>query len=115
MLLLKNTTIKWNKKKCMTIVLCSKGYPNNYKKNQLIKNMDKINIEKNNFIFHAGTKLVDGKLLSNGGRVLNFSRVGENFFYIRKKIILLIRKIKWKNGFFRKDIGWRVINKNANY
>ena len=112
---LKNTTIKWNKKKCMTIVLCSKGYPNNYKKNQLIKNMDKINIEKNNFIFHAGTKLVDGKLLSNGGRVLNFSRVGENFFYIRKKIILLIRKIKWKNGFFRKDIGWRVINKNANY
>ena len=66
-------------------------------------------------IYHAGTKLNDMRLFSNGGRVLNFTSLGNNFKTIRKKIIKLIKKLNWKNGFFRKDIGWKVINKNANY
>ena len=70
--------------------------------------------EKKSFIYHAGTKFVDGKLLSNGGRVLNITSLGNNFSNIRKKIILLINKLNWKDGFFRKDIGWKVINKNEN-
>ncbi len=111
---LKNTKIKWKHNKCMTIVLCSKGYPGNYKKNKIIKKINKIKIDKNNFIFHAGTKFVDGKLLSNGGRVLNFTSIGHNYTFIRKKIIDSIKRLNWKYGFFRKDIGWRVIKKNEN-
>ena len=66
-------------------------------------------LTKNDFIYHAGTKLNDNKLFSNGGRVLNITSVGVNFRNIRKKIISIIKKLNWKYGFYRKDIGWRVI------
>ena len=108
---LNKINIEWKKLKCMTIVLCSKGYPGKYKKNKRIKNLDKLNYKKNSFIFHAGTKLVDNELFSNGGRVLNVTSTGSVFKNIRKNILKIIRKINWKNGFFRKDIGWRVIQK----
>ena len=98
------------KEKSMTIVLCSKGYPGKYKINRKIKNFDKIKLSKNDFIYHAGTKLTNGTLFSNGGRVLNITSLGNNYVKIRKKIISIIKKINWKKGFFRKDIGWRVIN-----
>ena len=103
--------IKWNKQKCMTVVLCSKGYPSNYKKDIIIKNLNKIRLKKNFFIFHAGTKYKNNSLISAGGRVLNVSGIGNDFLNIRKGIFKILRKINWKNGFFRKDIGWRVINK----
>ena len=108
---LNKINIEWKKLKCMTIVLCSKGYPGKYKKNKRIKNLNKLNYKKNSFIFHAGTKLVDNELFSNGGRVLNITGLGYNFMKIRKKLIKIIKKINWRYGFFRKDIGWRVIQK----
>ena len=101
--------IKWKKNKCMTIVLCSKGYPGVYKKNKVIQNYSKINITKNNFIFHAGTKFLNNKLVSNGGRVLNITSTGSQFKKIRNNIFKIIKRINWKSGFFRKDIGWRVV------
>ncbi len=101
--------IKWIKKKCMTIVVCSKGYPGKYKNNKLLKNLKNIKLNNNSFIFHAGTILKNKKLYSNGGRVLNITSIGTNFFKIRENIIKIIKKINWKNGFFRKDIGWRII------
>ena len=106
---LKDIKIEWKNTKCMTIVLCSKGYPGLYKKNKTIKNLDKIRLNKETFIFHAGTKFINKKLISNGGRVLNIASTGKNFLRIRKKIIKIIKKINWNYGFFRKDIGWRII------
>ena len=111
---LKKTKIEWNKNKSMTIVLCSKGYPGNYKKNKNIKNINKIKLSKNDFIYHAGTKFKNGRLFSNGGRVLNITSTGHSFIKIRNKIIKIIKKLNWKDGFYRKDIGWKVINKHAN-
>ena len=99
----------------MTIVLCTKGYPGKYKKNLPIKNINKLKLTKNDFIYHAGTAFHDGGLVSNGGRVLNMTSSGKSFFNIRKSIIRLIKKLNWENGIFRKDIGWRVIKKNENY
>ena len=104
-------SIKWKKSKCMTIVLCSKGYPGKYKKNKIIKNLNELNYNKNSIVFHAGTKLINSQFISNGGRVLNITSTGKVFKSIRKNIIKVIKKINWKNGFFRKDIGWRVINR----
>ncbi len=111
---LKKAKINWKKEKSMTVVLCSKGYPGKYKKNKIIKNIKNIRQSKNNFIYHAGTKLKNNKILSNGGRVLNVTSVGKNFFGIRKKIFSILKKINWKDGFYRKDIAWRVIS-NANH
>ena len=106
---LKKTKIMWHKKKCMTIVLCSKGYPGSYKKGKIIQNLNKLKLEKKSFIYHAGTKISNGSILSNGGRVLNVTSMGDNFFKIRRRILSLIKKINWKYGFYRKDIGWKVI------
>ena len=108
---LTNTKIKWKKQKSMTIVLCSKGYPGKYKKNSRISNLNQINYSKNDYIYHAGTKLFNQEIRTNGGRVLNITSVGDSFSKIRKKIIKIIKKINWKDGFYRKDIGWKVINK----
>ena len=108
---LDRTIINWHKKKSMTVVLCSKGYPGKYKKNKTIKNLDRIKLSKNDFIYHAGTKLENDQLKSNGGRVLNITSVGTDFLNIRKKIIKIIKNINWKGGFFRRDIGWKIINK----
>ena len=60
-------------------------------------------------------KYIDDKIVSSGGRVLNITSIGNNFLKIRKKIISNIKRLGWKNGFHRSDIGWRVINKNENY
>ena len=95
----------------MTIVLCSKGYPGKYSKNIKIKNLEKIKLSKNDFVYHAGTKFLSGQFLSTGGRVLNITSLGNNFLKVRKKIISILKSINWSQGFYRKDIGWRVINK----
>ena len=111
---LSNSKIQWKKEKSMTIVMCAKGYPGNYKKNKEIYNLEKIKLSKKDYIYHAGTKLINNKLRSNGGRVLNITSVGKNFKSIRKKIISILKKLNWKDGFYRKDIGWKVINNENN-
>ena len=111
---LKNTKINWKKDKCMTIVLCSKGYPGKYKKNNLIENINKLKTSRKEFIYHAGTKNKNGEIFSTGGRVLNFTMLGNNFLKIRKNIIKKISYLNWKKGFYRKDIGWRIIKKYEN-
>ena len=107
---LSNLKINWSKKKAITIVLCAKGYPLKYIKNSKIKNLSNIKNDKDNQIFHAGTYEKNNKIYSNGGRVLNITSSSKKFNEARKKIINRINKIKWKDGFFRKDIAWRVIN-----
>jgi len=107
---LSNLKIKWEKKSCMTIVLCAKGYPTNYIKNSEIKNLSNILVNEDNQVFHAGTYSKNNKIYSNGGRVLNItSSSSKNLVEARKKTLANINKIDWIDGFFRKDIGWKVI------
>ena len=108
---LKHTNIEWKKQKSMTIVLCAKGYPGLYKKNLKIKNIDKVKISRSNFVYHAGTDYSNNQLRSTGGRILNITSVGTNFYKIRNKIISNIKKLNFKDGFYRRDIGWKVIKK----
>ena len=111
---LEKIKLKWKKEKSMTIVLCSKGYPGNYKKNIKLKNINKVKLTKNDYIYHAGTRLINNQLLSSGGRVLSITSIGSSLIEIRKQIISIMKKINWKEGFYRRDIGWKVINKNEN-
>jgi len=107
---IKNLKIKWAKKSSITIVLCAKGYPHNYIKDSEIKNLSDIFTDKNNQIFHAGTYEKNNKTYSNGGRVLNVTSSSKNLAEARNKSLTNINKINWHDGFFRKDIGWRIIN-----
>ena len=105
-----NLKIEWNKKSSITIVLCAKGYPSNYIKDSEIKNLPNVLTDKNNQIFHAGTYAKNNKTYSSGGRVLNITSLSESLTEARNKSLANIDKINWPDGFFRKDIGWRVIN-----
>jgi len=102
--------IEWHEESSLCVVMCSKGYPGEYVNNVEIKNLDELTLADNEFIFHAGTILKDNRLLSNGGRVLNFVSKSKNFKESRNNVLNLIRKLNWKNGHYRKDIGFRVID-----
>ena len=101
--------IEWHEEKSLCIVVCSKGYPDKYSNNIIIKNIETINLKDGEFIYHAGTKNSQNKIYSNGGRVLNFVVLSDSFKSSRIKAIQLIEKLNWTNGFYRKDIGFKVI------
>jgi len=105
---LDDLSIEWHEEKSICIVLCSKGYPDNYENNIEI-NLEKVKLEKNQFIFHAGTKISKNIIVSNGGRVLNIVTKSNNLKSAREISLNLLKKIDWKNGFYRKDIGYKVI------
>jgi len=107
---LSNIKINWNNNKSLCIVLCSEGYPDEYKKDILINNINSIALKNDEYCYHAGTVKKDNEVYSNGGRVLNFVSVSSNFKESREKIIKIIKSLDWDGGFFRKDIGYKVIN-----
>ena len=108
---LNNLSIEWKEEKSLCIVLCSKGYPDKFTNNVKIENLNNLKLNSNDFIFHAGTKSNENGIFSNGGRVLNFVSVSKTFKNSRERSINLINQLNWKNGFFRKDIGFKIIDK----
>jgi phosphoribosylamine--glycine ligase len=100
--------IEWYDDKSICIVLCSKGYPDTYQNNVAI-DLEKLNLKKNQFIFHAGTKIVNNTIVSNGGRVLNIVTRSDDFKLARESSLELLKEVNWDNGFYRKDIGYKVI------
>tara|TARA_B100000795_G_scaffold134586_1_gene100527 strand:+ start:14 stop:1279 length:1266 start_codon:yes stop_codon:yes gene_type:complete len=107
---LNETQISWHDKKSLCIVMCSNGYPEQFKKNILIENLSKIKLGTNEYCYHAGTTLIDDKIYAIGGRVLNFVCLSEDFSLARTQIIDSIKSLNWNDGFYRKDIGYRVID-----
>ena len=105
---LNDLVIEWHNDKSVCIVLCSKGYPESYKKNIKL-NLNHLLLENNQFLFHAGTSLSDNNILSNGGRVLNIVTRSDNFKLARDKSLKILDEINWDNGFYRRDIGYKVI------
>ena len=109
---LRKKKISWIKKPGITIVAASKGYPGKFDTLKEIKNLKNIKYNKSQQLFHAGTiKSKDGKILSNGGRVLNSTVIDSNLLKARKKALKILDKIKWKNKYYRRDIGFQVIKK----
>ena len=106
---LNQVKIEWLNKKSLCIVLCSNGYPDRYEKNIEIKNLNKIKLKKEDFVFHAGTVKKNNGILAIGGRVLNFVSVSDEFNLAKKNVLNNLENLKWENGFYRKDIGYKVI------
>ena len=101
--------INFSRTKSICVVLCSKGYPEKFENNVEIKDLEKLKLTKNQNVFHAGTLKTNTGIISNGGRVLNFVSTSNNFLKCRDEAINLIKELNWKNGYFRSDIGHKVI------
>ena len=107
---LSDLEIKWKNKKSICIVLCSNGYPDKYEKNVNIDQIRNIVLKNEEYIFHAGTKMEGNRYLASGGRVLNIVATTEEFSISKNKTIEILKTLNWKKGFYRKDIGYKVIN-----
>ena len=92
---------------CMNVVLSSKGYPKDYKKNTIINGLNEITNDKSKYVFHASTKKNGNHWLATGGRVLSISAMGSTLKNAKNNAYNIVDKIDWKDGYFRKDIGWR--------
>ncbi len=92
---------------CMNVVLSSKGYPKDYKKNTIINGLNEITNDKSKYVFHASTKKNGNHWLATGGRVLSISAIGSTLKNAKNNAYNIVDKIDWKDGYFRKDIGWR--------
>ena len=101
--------IKWSNKKSLCVVLCSNGYPDSFEKNVEIKNLEEIKLDKQEYIFHAGSLKKEGKTYAIGGRVLNFVALSDEFINARQMIYKRLDELDWQGGFYRKDIGHKVI------
>lgn len=100
---LKDISVKWNDDTVCTLVLASGGYPGSYPKGLEIKNLDKL--DDDIIVFHAGTKIVENKLVTNGGRVLNICAKGNNLQEARAKVYKAAEVIDFEGKYYRKDIG----------
>lgn len=98
--------IKWNENPTLGIVLASKGYPLDYEKGFVIEGLENVDAK----VYHMGTKLVDGKYVTNGGRVLFVVASGKNIKEAKEKALAEVKKIKCDNLFYRSDIGHRALN-----
>ena len=103
--------LDWLKTSSLCVVLCSKGYPDKYKKNVKIDNLDKLKLNNENYLFHAGTNKIENQIVAIGGRVLNFISLSSDLNKARDNIHINLKKLDWNEGFYRKDIGFKVINK----
>jgi phosphoribosylamine---glycine ligase len=96
-------TIEIDSRSSVTVMLVSDGYPGNYEKGKAISETEKI---AGSIVFHAGTKMLDGKVVTNGGRVLSVSSVGRNFREALDISYKNIKKIQFENMYYRNDIGY---------
>ncbi len=108
---LKNFDLRWYPDAALTVVMAAKGYPGAYQKRTLIEGLDEAAQVDGVEIFHAGTiaKIGDARIYANGGRVLNICARGKNVGEAQRRAYAAIDKIKWPEGFCRRDIGWQAI------
>lgn len=108
---LENLRIEFEEKSCACVILTSKGYPEKYETGFEISFNQKE--EEDVFIFHSGTKLKEGKVLTNGGRVIACSCVAKTLKEAIEKAYEVAEKIDFKNKFYRKDIGKKALNSHV--
>jgi len=108
---LQEIDIQWIDQKSMCVVVCSNGYPDSYRKNIEIKNIHNLKLKSNDYLFHAGTKKIDDKIYAVGGRVLNIVSLSDSFMKARENVHNYLEILNWSDGFYRKDIGFKVISK----
>jgi phosphoribosylamine---glycine ligase len=110
---LKNFDLRWYPDTALTVVMAAKGYPGAYEKGTLIDGLDAAAQVEGVEIFHAGTKTDGTRIVANGGRVLNVSARGKTVREAQTRAYAAVDRIKWPEGFCRRDIGWRAIARES--
>jgi phosphoribosylamine--glycine ligase len=110
---LKSFDLRWHADFALGVVMAAKGYPGDYSKGSVIEGLDAAAAVDGVEIFHAGTRAGGGKILANGGRVLNVCALGRSVEDARARAYAAIEKIRWSEGFCRRDIGWRAVGRGT--
>jgi phosphoribosylamine--glycine ligase len=110
---LKNFDLRWYSDAALTVVMAAKGYPGEYAKGSVIEGLDAAAAVEGVEIFHAGTKLDGGRIVANGGRVLNVSALGRTVAEAQARAYAAVDRIRWPEGFCRRDIGWQAIKRET--
>ena len=110
---LKSLDLRWYREAALTVVMAARGYPGSYAKGSVIDGLDDAAAVAGVEIFHAGTKTEGGRILANGGRVLNVSALGATVREARARAYEAISRIRWPQGFYRHDIGWRAVERET--
>ncbi len=110
---LKDFDLRWYDDAALTVVMAAKGYPGDYAKGSVIEGLDEAAQVEGAEIFHAGTKAADGKILANGGRVLNVCGTGKTVAQAQQRAYAAVDRIDWPDGFCRRDIGRRAIERET--
>jgi phosphoribosylamine--glycine ligase len=110
---LKNFDLRWYDETALTVVMAAKGYPGSYAKGSVIGGLDEAAKIEGVEIFHAGTRTEGGRVLANGGRVLNVCGVGRTVKDAQARAYAAVDRIRWPEGFCRRDIGWRAIERES--
>jgi phosphoribosylamine--glycine ligase len=95
----------------LTVVVAASGYPGSYRKGMEISGLDEAAAVEGTLIFHAGTRLAGGKVVANGGRVLNVTGTGKTLKEARDRAYAAAEKVRFDGSFFRRDIGWRALGR----
>ena len=111
--MLKSFDLRWYETPALTVVMAAKGYPGHYARGTVIEGLDEAAAVEGVQIFHAGTKAEDGRILANGGRVLNVSATGKTVREAQARAYAAIARIRWPEGFYRRDIGWRGVERET--
>ncbi len=110
---LKKFDLRWYDDAALTVVMAAKGYPGNYERGTLIEGLDAAAQVEGVEIFHAGTKAEANRILANGGRVLNVCARGKSVRDAQQRAYAAVDKIKWPDGFCRRDIGWQAVKRET--
>ena len=109
--MLKSFDLRWYPEAAVTVVMATKGYPGAYGRGSVIEGLDDAAAVEGVEIFHAGTKAEGGRILANGGRVLDVCGLGATVREAQARAYQAISRIRWPEGFYRHDIGWRAIER----
>jgi phosphoribosylamine--glycine ligase len=101
--------VTWAEDHALCVVMAAEGYPGAYEKGSTIAGLERLPEDSHHMVFHAGTALQDGRIVANGGRVLNVTARGGDLAEARTRAYALAEGIDWPGGFFRRDIGWRAL------
>ncbi len=102
-------SVNWADDHALTVVMAAKGYPGSYAKGSEIRGLENCTSDSAQMVFHAGTRTDAGRLLANGGRVLNVTARGTTLAEAQKRAYAMVDQIDWPDGFCRRDIGWRAL------
>ncbi|WP_137392485.1 phosphoribosylamine--glycine ligase [Rhodoligotrophos defluvii] len=105
--------LRWRDDAALTVVMAAEGYPGDYARGGEIRNLHKAAAVEGVEIFHAGTRRDGDKILANGGRVLNVTAVAPTIAEARTRAYEAVDRIDWPQGFCRRDIGWRALDRDA--